>query len=601
MTLQPSRSSDRLSILVTSTLLAIAAPVLLAFSRTPTVTMFNHLLSFLGWGVMLWTLRSQVVGAGKPWRQLAPMVLALGLLIGAAVWSWWGGAWPSSLALSGLALLLGFAAVFWAAGWARRAVDGGREAFHAFASAVVGAGVVSALIGVLQVFAPWAFQLLPGDLMAPSSIVGRAVGNLRQPNHLSSWLMWALIALVPLAEQRRFFVWRWPAPAFLAMGALMVLGVVLTASRTGVLGIVLLALWAVIDRRMQRPVRWALWVAPALYIVFWFLLSLWAQTTQHTFGGEARLAEADLSASRFSIWANTWAMVMQQPWTGVGMGQYNFAWTLTPFPGRPTAFFDHSHNLPLQLLVELGLPLGLLVLGFLLASLALAAKRAWQVEGDSASQGRAAVVMLLLIGLHSLLEYPLWYAYFLLPAAWVWGFALVSPPHSQRSQRPEVSPERMPTPNKALQVCGVLLTCGALFATLDYWRVVEIYLPSANAPSLEQRIARGQRSVFYRYQADYALATTLPPADLTPEAFSTTTHALLDARLMMAWAKALDAQGSHDEARYVAARLKEFRNPLAKEFFAACDKPPVDQPLPFQCQPPSRALTWRDMLPKPAR
>ena len=36
-----------------------------------------------------------------------------------------------------------------------------------------------------------------------------------------------------------------------------------------------------------------------------------------------------------------------------------FAWTLTPFPGRPIAFFDHTHNLPLQLIVELGVPLGL--------------------------------------------------------------------------------------------------------------------------------------------------------------------------------------------------------------------------------------------------
>lgn len=580
-----------------SFLLAVAAPVLLAFSRTPTVTMFNHLLSFLGWGVVLWVFRSSVQqGAAKGWGQVAPMMLALALLVGAALWSWWGGAWPSSLALSGLALLGGFAAVLWAAGWARRAVDGGQEAFHAFASAVACAGVISALIGVLQVFAPWVFQVLPGDLMAPSGIVGRAVGNLRQPNHLSSWLMWALIALVPLAEQRRLLGWTLPGRAFLAMAALMVLGVVLTASRTGVLGIVLLALWAVADKRLQRPVRWALWAAPVLYVVFWFLLSLWAQTTQHTFGGEARLAEADLSASRFGIWANTWALVMQQPWTGVGMGQYNFAWTLTPFPGRPTAFFDHSHNLPLQLLVELGLVTGGLVLGLLIWSLGLAARRAWQVTGESASQGRAAVVMLLLIGLHSLLEYPLWYAYFLLPAAWAWGFALVSPPQAPASNAESDTEPSQWVAHKPLQVWGVLLSCGAVFAALDYWRVVEIYLPSANAPALEQRIARGQRSVFYRYQADYALATTMDPADLKPEAFSITTHALLDARLMLAWAKALDAQGRSDEARYVAARLKEFRNPMAKEFFAACDKPAPDQPPPFQCQPPSRPLTWRDLL-----
>ncbi|TDM05820.1 MAG: hypothetical protein C4K60_14040 [Ideonella sp. MAG2] len=266
------------SALIVGTLLAVAAPVLLAFSRTPTVTMFNHLLSFLGWGGLLLTFRGAVQASGVQWRQCAPMLLALVLMVGAALWSWWGGAWPSSLALSGLALLGGAAAVLWAAGWARRARDGGLEAFHAFASAVVLAGVLSAVIAVLQVFLP---SWIDGNVMAHSGLVGRGVGNLRQPNHLSSWLMWALIALLPLAEQRRFLVWRLPTAAFAAMGALLVLGVVLTASRTGVLGIVLLVLWAVVDRRLSRPVRWALWAAPLLYIVFWFLLSLWAQTTQH--------------------------------------------------------------------------------------------------------------------------------------------------------------------------------------------------------------------------------------------------------------------------------------------------------------------------------
>ena len=37
---------------------------------------------------------------------------------------------------------------------------------------------------------------------------------------------------------------------------------------------------------------------------------------------------------------------------------------------------------------------------------------------------RAALVMVLMISLHSLLEYPLWYAYFLLPAAFAFGLCL---------------------------------------------------------------------------------------------------------------------------------------------------------------------------------
>ncbi len=61
---------------------------------------------------------------------------------------------------------------------------------------------------------------------------------------------------------------------------------------------------------------------------------------------------------------------------------------------------------------------------------------------------------------------------------------------------------------------------------------------------------------------------------------------------MIAWAKALAAAGEQDKARHLAQRLREFRNPLAKAFFAPCDEPGQVQPPPFQCQPPQVALPW---------
>ena len=56
---------------------------------------------------------------------------------------------------------------------------------------------------------------------------------------------------------------------------------------------------------------------------------------------------------------------------------------MTPFPGRPVAFFDHSYNLPLQLAVESGLPLA----GAVLAGVAWAGWRAvgrWSMPTRSA-------------------------------------------------------------------------------------------------------------------------------------------------------------------------------------------------------------------------
>jgi hypothetical protein len=61
---------------------------------------------------------------------------------------------------------------------------------------------------------------------------------------------------------------------------------------------------------------------------------------------------------------------------------------------------------------------------------------------------------------------------------------------------------------------------------------------------------------------------------------------------MVAWATALHERGEVDKARYVAARLREFRNPQAAEFFAPCQAGAGE--LPFQCLAPTRALSFQD-------
>jgi hypothetical protein len=64
---------------------------------------------------------------------------------------------------------------------------------------------------------------------------------------------------------------------------------------------------------------------------------------------------------------------------------------------------------------------------------------------------------------------------------------------------------------------------------------------------------------------------------------------------MQAWAVALDESGDTDRARYLAARLREFRNDQSEAFFAVCDEAPKpDAKRPFQCEPPSRTYSYLD-------
>jgi hypothetical protein len=334
-------------------------------------------------------------------------------------------------------------------------------------------------------------------------------------------------------------------------------------------------------------------------------MAQWAALASQAFGGSARLAtEGDLSSSRFAIWSNTLELIRREPWLGVGFGEFNLAWTLTPFPGRPTAYFDHTHNLPLQLAVELGLPLALAITALLLWALVRGLRGAGRTPGPAGAAQRTAMLMVLTIGLHSLLEYPLWYSYFLLPAAWAWGFALAGAgsPGPRDAAAPPTQPAQSPA--RAIAGAAALLAAGALLSVADYLRVAAIFAAPDDAAPLSMRIASGRRSVFFGHHADYAAVTTSPPsadsADAAPAAdtarsFASTTHYLLDARLMIAWAEWLDAQGRHDEARHLAARLREFGKPDAEEFFAPCEDA-ASTAAAFQCQAPERVLHWREFL-----
>jgi len=124
------------------------------------------------------------------------------------------------------------------------------------------------------------------------------------------------------------------------------------------------------------------------------------------------------------LWANVWHLILQKPWTGWGWGELDYAHYITLFPGtRFCVLLDNAHNLPLHLAVELGLPLALLVSGLVLWWVWRA--RPW-AETDPVRQ--LAWGILAVVGLHSMLEFPLWYGPFqlvtVLAVALLWRWQL---------------------------------------------------------------------------------------------------------------------------------------------------------------------------------
>ena len=575
-------------------LVAVAFPALLAFNVPPSATLLNQASALVGWGVLALVLSATVPLHAGHRRDAVPslataaalLILALSALAADMVWGL-----PSPLALSSAGMILAAVVVLAVGVVVGRSTEQRDSLFLSFCLALFIAGVLSVLVALVQSFTP---QWADGNWIARPATPGRAGGNLRQPNHLSSLLVWSLAALACLheawVERRRGARLATARVASLLVTGALILGVVLTVSRTGMLCVLLLAVWGVVDRRLSRFTRVLLLLMPILYVLSWLLAAAGAQT----FAGDSQIHGSDPSSSRFGIWANALSLIAQHPWLGVGWGEFNFAWTLTPFPGRPGAFFDHTHNLPLQLLVELGIPLATLVMALLLWALWKAFAAARRTASTDALTQRGALVMVLTMAVHSMLEYPLWYAYFLLPTAFALGICL-------GGLREHVEPRELAAPavarrfTMALTIGSALLVVGAIVSVLDYMRVVVIFSPPENAAPLPERIVDGQRSWLFAHHADYAAGTIAEHPGEALGSFKRSTHYLLDTRLMMAWAKALEESGDTDRARYVAQRLREFNNPGAAEFFAPCDAPKASSTaLPFQCLQPTRALSFED-------
>ncbi len=426
------------------------------------------------------------------------------------------GAWACILLLAALALAR--AAAWRRAGAAGRAAASSGTEFFAtqFALGLVFAAIVAGGVGLVQYFwgdvglAPWVQPSTPGQ----------AIGNLRQRNQQATLLAlgaWALLWLVAQAQAQQ------RPPAHGARNGLLVLAGVLivwslawialasaaTTSRTGALQwLVIVALLVLWRRSMGRLALALAAVGLLLYLVWaWLLPGLLLQWTGFQaedlflrFGAEGRAC-----VSRRVLWSNVLYLIAQKPWTGWGWGELAYAHYMTLFPGtRFCLLLDNAHNLPLHLAVELGVPVALLACGAVLAWVWRA--RPWR---ETAPARQLAWGVFALVGLHSLLEFPLWYGPFQLAA--LFAVALL-----WRGLHRFLEHFALLRHGVALVLAGILGL--GTYAGWDYWRVSQIYRPASERPSAlrEDTIVKVSDTRFFADSVDFARLTSMPLSAITP-------------------------------------------------------------------------------------
>ncbi len=385
----------------------------------------------------------------------------------------------------------------------------------AMAAGLLLAALASAIIGLVQYFvgdpglAPW----------VRSSSIGQAIGNLRQRNQQATLLAlgaWALLWWLGRLQARAQSGGRdGPLLALAALApsalALLAAASAATVSRTGALQwlavLALLLLW-------RRSIGALALTGGALGLAC-YGLAAWGLPIlleQHTGEPAERLlgrmtdASEHPCTSRVALWSNVLRLISLRPWTGWGWGELDWAHYITPFEGtRFCALLDNAHNLPLQLAVELGVPAMALLLG-------AAAWLTWRARPwREIEPGRQlAWGVLALIGLHSLVEYPLWYGPFQLAMAL--ALACLGQPWLARRWQHIGPPARTGWRTLGAAALVLALALGARLAH-DYRWVSALYRSDAERPAPVRALgAMGvARAVwFFGAPAEFAWLTTTP-------------------------------------------------------------------------------------------
>ena len=452
------------------------------------------------------------------------------------------------------------------------------------------AAVISSVLGVLQyldmasALSPWVNQ---------PAFKGDAFANLRQRNQFASLTSIGLVALLAASyallqqegqtQARRII--RQPytfATAFVLLNVLAI-GAACSMSRTAVVQWVAVSVLALLWAWRQRQAGWCGLVlsAPLLLLMWSFVMPLVSQHITGQQGANLALRVAGsigdygVCGSRSVLWTNVLQLIVQKPWFGWGWGETDIAHFLTLYKGqRFCDILDNAHNLPLHLALELGVPLAVCVLLCVVRWVWL--RKPWN---ECAIWRVMAWGVLLVVGLHSLLEYPLWYGPFQMAVGLSVGLLWAKPNHdrtvhyekatsaeplnettSATTDRAGIAPTSKAHEAGSLLLASVFFMA-CLYAAWDFNRVSQIYKPVAQREPIysSNPLAYAKQSWLFRNQVAFAELTlqqvTASNAQAVYDQAQRVVHYSPEPRVVERLVDSARLLGHDDEADHWALRL----------------------------------------------
>ncbi|NNH38071.1 PglL family O-oligosaccharyltransferase [Acinetobacter terrae] len=246
----------------------------------------------------------------------------------------------------------------------------------------------------------------------------RPFANFAQPNNMATFLLMSLMACLYLYEKKKIQT-KWLVTCALPL----LIGIALSQSRTSWVACLCILVYLLYQQyRGFIRLKWS-WTISwfILFVGFVFMAPILSQIL-------AQLTDANIvqsrdvvqratrgDMSRLAIWNQMLHAIMDRPWFGYGWNQTSVAYTLVSDHFQGPVWVRSAHNFILDFILWNGLIIGIPFLAYF---------GYWGYQLNKHVNSVESVSGILMIGavlIHSMLEFPQYYAYFLLPVGFIIG------------------------------------------------------------------------------------------------------------------------------------------------------------------------------------
>jgi O-antigen ligase len=283
-------------------------------------------------------------------------------------------------------------------------------------SLIIGALIQSA-IGLLQYTGMYKIfgSLIFYDSAHPTTNI---FGHFGQRNHYCHYLSWAIFGLIYLYHKHKIKL-----PVFLTIGGWLIFSMTIAASRSVFMYFILASIISLFyhlrNRTPETKNLFILIIATSIALImvesiYPLISKLFIHQAQISSGLQRIASDSDggLAGRRIIEWQKAWIVFKAHPLFGYGLNEYakQSVYLQTLFPNAPlnSGLFTNCHNLILQLLAETG------VIGALIVILGIG-YTIYAIIKHNNAESIIILCMIFTTVAHSMVEYPLWYIYFLGP------------------------------------------------------------------------------------------------------------------------------------------------------------------------------------------